>query len=514
MAPVRHATRENPMPPTGLPRSGFGLSLICLLACCMALLWIQAVNGNPLFYYDLHNYLLRGSKGLAMFLPDSWFEVPQSASSRPGAAVAVEDNTVNGSRSIIYSMLLAGFYQLKLQAAFPAFQAACVLAVTWVLGRVALRCAGDARAAMPFITGPILVASLGALPFYVAYLMPDILAPLIILSAAAITLYGPRLRPWEALILIAISAIGVLSHPSHPMIAFAMVLPAAVFGWLAHRGGRQDGARKGGAWMGAAFLIGLGVLGVSERLAFQTAVQQVQKQQVIYWPFLTARLIADGPGLTYLADNCPDPAIATCLLYDKLQASDDPMRLTASHIVFATDERLGSFLLLPPEEQLRVAEAQVDFARSVALDRPVEVVGAVLGNTLRQLRLNSVDMTVPEQTLVASWSELYPWLAPSRLSLQGRDWLVWAAPAQGVLNGGAALVLLAVLVWPGRFSRQARLLAAFVLMGVLANAFVCGAVSQPATRYGARVIWLLPLMAVFLVMLRRPAAGGMPPAPR
>ena len=37
-------------------------------------------------------------------------------------------------------------------------------------------------------------------------------------------------------------------------------------------------------------------------------------------------------------------------------------------------------------------------------------------------------------------------------------------------------------------------LAIMVLLGILANALVCGGISQPSTRYGARVIWLLPLM--------------------
>jgi formate/nitrite transporter FocA (FNT family) len=40
---------------------------------------------------------------------------------------------------------------------------------------------------------------------------------------------------------------------------------------------------------------------------------------------------------------------------------------------------------------------------------------------------------------------------------------------------------------------------AMVLLGVLANALVCGGISQPAERYGARVIFLLPMMLVVLL---------------
>ncbi len=44
-----------------------------------------------------------------------------------------------------------------------------------------------------------------------------------------------------------------------------------------------------------------------------------------------------------------------------------------------------------------------------------------------------------------------------------------------------------------------------LLFGILANALVCGGISQPATRYGARVIWLLPLAATILVLFFRRA---------
>ena len=44
-----------------------------------------------------------------------------------------------------------------------------------------------------------------------------------------------------------------------------------------------------------------------------------------------------------------------------------------------------------------------------------------------------------------------------------------------------------------------------VLLGVLANALVCGGISQPATRYGARVIWLLPLTATIMMIFARRA---------
>jgi hypothetical protein len=59
------------------------------------------------------------------------------------------------------------------------------------------------------------------------------------------------------------------------------------------------------------------------------------------------------------------------------------------------------------------------------------------------------------------------------------------------------LIILAMLVWPRALNGRAKVLVTMIGIGVLANAFVMGGVSQPATRYGSRVIWLLPLAAMF-----------------
>jgi hypothetical protein len=44
---------------------------------------------------------------------------------------------------------------------------------------------------------------------------------------------------------------------------------------------------------------------------------------------------------------------------------------------------------------------------------------------------------------------------------------------------------------------------AVVLLGILANALICGVLASPYDRFQARVIWLLPLMAAAGFALRR-----------
>jgi hypothetical protein len=75
----------------------------------------------------------------------------------------------------------------------------------------------------------------------------------------------------------------------------------------------------------------------------------------------------------------------------------------------------------------------------------------------------------------------------------------------------AMLLLLATVVLGLRRNSYAGfgLLAATITAALLANAFVCGVLSNPHDRYGARLIWLAPL-TVMLLLYRLYAERGLP----
>ena len=62
-----------------------------------------------------------------------------------------------------------------------------------------------------------------------------------------------------------------------------------------------------------------------------------------------------------------------------------------------------------------------------------------------------------------------------------------------------AFLLLASALARGRFDPLARL-AATVTVALLANAFVCGALSGPHDRYGARIAWIATLTAAIVIL--------------
>jgi hypothetical protein len=239
----------------------------------------------------------------------------------------------------------------------------------------------------------------------------------------------------------------------------------------------------------------------AERLAFSFAAKEKLDAQVVYYPFLTARLIEDEVGYRYLNENCPNEDIPTCALHEALSWSSDPYRLTASHIIFENSKELGSFRLMDSHDQQRVANNQVRFAIDVFKALPIQTVGTVIGNTLEQAGMNSIKMTIPQPGVHRSLNSLDV-INKDAFKLgnlkRNQNWLLTAERLQDGFYVLCGVALVAMMVWPGLLSGQVRVFVLFVTAGVLINAFVCGAVSQPADRYGARAIWALPLVTAMI----------------
>lgn len=481
----------------GMMRIG---GVVWLALAALACLSVFVLNGTPLSYFDTGSYVAQGRAALTEI--GLW---PVAPPGEPGLAGAdpSDDGQVDGGRSIFYGLLLA----LSVLAGSPvllvALQAATILFALWLPVRVALRESGIAGGQAVALTLPVLAATAGALPFYVAYLMPDIFAPVLLASAASLTAQAHRMRRWEVLASVALLMAAVLAHISHMMI-LALILPvSAVVAALTARP----------RWWLGPLAIALAVgAGFAERGAFRSAVETKTGSEVVYRPFITARLIADGPGWRYLEARCPDASIPACALHAALSRSDDPMRLTPSHILFETSAELGSYRLLPPEAQKRVAQSQTGFFFDVLAAQPVSTLLALAANTLRQSVTVSPEMTVPSEAMaerariLAGMPEAFP---VGRLTTT-EGWLAPVETLHGILYALSLAVLLGLTAHPRALPPGLRVTALMILAGILVNAFVCGAVSQPASRYGARVIWLLPFMAALmaLVALRRGQGGA------
>jgi hypothetical protein len=481
-------------------------SLLWYALALMACLSVLAINGRPLFYWDTVGYIAQGVEALervGLADPKPMTEVSeQTATEVPAngtvrAAPTAGLPTVDGSRSIAYSLLMGAFAELHILDFIDLLHALAVILAIWLPVRIARRLYAPDQPLPFMVTVPILVASLGSLPFVVSYLMPDIFAPIMLLMIATLTVFAREMRMWEIALTVTLGVLALVAHLSHLAIAAAMI-PATVLVVFFFIGGR--------GWVGPV-LVGLIVLaGVGQQAAFRAAATKIAKSEVVVKPFITARLIQDGVGYSFLAEACPDPRIETCKLYAQLQKSSDPWRLTASHILFKTDAQLGSLRLMTEEDQRLVARDQTRFFLAVLKDRPAATAMAFIKNTVVQAGMFSVDMTIPTENIIAQHKGVPGMIGGEfrggRLSPDG-PWLLFLTVFQGTLYAGSLIVISVLLVQRERTAAPLRALAVMLVLGVLANAFVCGGISQPASRYGMRVIWLLPLAATILMLFAR-----------
>ncbi|MDW4549994.1 hypothetical protein R5H32_11590 [Defluviimonas sp. D31] len=461
---------------------------------------VWLANGAPLFYFDTIGFLDQGDNILtSLGLPadDPAAAGPGDADTQPAAAPA-EDRVVNASRSAIYALLLAGLERATGPGGIILFNLCLLWLAVWIAARQ-IRRAGPAAPPASGMTAIALAAGcLGSAPFYVAFLMPDIFAPVLILMLAVLCAFWARMGRADRLAAIALSLAAILVHPSHLLMA-AVILPVGLM--LAP-------AAAGRRWWTALGLIGLLVgTGVAERMLFGYAVERFEKKTAHYLPFVTARLIGDGPGRLYLAEHCPDPELATCALFDVLAAGEDPQRFYAPNIIFARSPELGSLRRLPLDAQQAISREQLRFLADVARSDPAGLAWALMRNVATQIGYFRVDMTIPSEALLAMPDPDGPSsaLRAGRMTGADRHWLAplaWLHGAVYLLSAAG----LAGLCLGRRLPADLRAMAVMVLIGIAVNALVCGGVSEPAHRYGARVLFLLPLTLALLLCVRPAAA--------
>ena len=454
---------------------------------------VLAINRGPLFYFDSAGYFLQGNGILSFFEPKVSGGEGAVDGAAGGTAAEEDDGDAIISRSPVYALIIAAAWNAGALVLANIANLVAVFAAAALLARALVRNVPVAMSALTLTSAPIAFAAMTSLSFYVAYVMPDTFIGIAILLTAALAAFSQHMRPWEIILAFLLLAFALIVHRSHLLIIL-LTVPFAVIGAIIAAG------RRG--WI-AAGLMGLAlIVGVVEIKSYSFAAQEVAGKAVTLPPFLTARIIEDGPGYVYLQENCPEIEIATCALAEALTWSDDPFRITAAHIAFEHSEQLGSFRLMTIEDQRKVSAEQHAFYLRVFAAYPLDVIAAVLRNTLIQTTDVSIRMTIPTDVTM----EMVRRTTANDAILAGplaanRDWIASVDRVHEIVYIVSILAILVLLVLPGRTSKQVRVFAGLVVIGILVNAFVCGAVSQPAPRYGARVAWLLPFIASLLALV-------------
>ena len=430
-------------------RALWALAVILSIALLLApALW----NGFALLQYDTGGYLAR------------WYE-----------------GTLVPSRAVVYGLILNAGVPL---AFWPVLLVQSALTV-WILALV-LRAHGFGRRPLLLLGVIAALSLLTTLPWLTAILLTDIFCGLGVLALYLVVMRGAHLQGWERVALIILIAVSAATHSATIAVQLGLVAAAGLL-WLIDRK-RMPLAR-----------LGHGVVALALGAAMVFAADAVVAKRLAWTPggfaLSFGRMLQDGIVKKYLDQHCPDPALRLCAYKDQLP-DDADVWFWGSDLF----DRLGRFAGLGKEMEKIVVESLIDY--------PILQIKAAAVATAKQL----IDVHSGEGVLTTIWhtyaiiEKFTPQLVPAmRAARQQHGELSFTAIND--LHYPLALIAMALLpvilglAWRKTIPAPLGELAATVALALLGNAFVCGALSNPHDRYGARMVWLAMLVAI-LALLR------------
>ena len=403
-------------------------------------------NGYPLLQWDTGGYLAR------------WYE---------GYLVP--------SRSTVFGLYLhigeaSGFWlDLGIQA----------LATLWIV-QLTLRVFDMAWPSRLAAISLILMLTT-ALPWLASMLLTDIFAGLAVLSLFILVMHGDKVSMPERLLLFVFTAFAGATHSA----TLAVLLGLCLCGWIARPFLRAriaiTGLLQGSLTIvaGAAMLLAAN-FALSGQLAWTPGGSGVA----------FGRMMQDGIVATYLRAHCPDAKLKLCPYRDQLPATADEFLWGDSMF-----NKLGRFQGLNDEMGYIAMHSLVEY--------PAWQAKAALVATAQQL----TDVATGEGTTV--WIphtygiiEHYipAQVGPMRAARQQHDGLGFTMINRiHVPVALGSMLLVVAIAAAGAVRRRPddlTLLAVTVSLALLGNAFVCGVISGPHDRYGARMVWIATLVAL------------------
>ncbi|MEO1967896.1 MAG: hypothetical protein ABGW87_04185 [Sphingomonadaceae bacterium] len=483
------------------------LSLV--LATALAFLWPALVNGGPFWFPDTSNYIRAADAATVVLThsPSEWSDrlawhgqqasvQAQAPSGQIGTAKLVSTRPVLTGRSVYYGFLI--YLPMRFGGPWAAvfLQALLCSAFLWYCVSIAFRDRQKPRAFWS-VVGIAVLAVLTPLPFYVSMLMPDVYSGLIVLGLASLIAFWPKLLRSERILLILCCGAMGSFHTTHMLLTVALgIIGVAIY--LPRRKILRP-------LLATAPVL---LIGIIAEIAFTTAVTHALHTKPMSPPFLSARLTAAGPGTDYLRKVCSHDRDKWALCQDVAK-----LPLESDSFLWSEDPNGGVFQVANDVRKHRLASEDKRFALAVIESDPVGVIGNSIRSTVAQLfRFNLLNFNYP-QSRVANLSNKYPpGIAKSIATTRAARNTMLTAPTV-ILTVLSTILSLALLFYflfehfTGRkpLNRNVVAIAGLLILGVLANAAICGGLSGPHARYQMRIIWLLPYAAGLLAFARAAA---------
>lgn len=359
--------------------------------------------------------------------------------------------------------------------------------MAWMLHEAVWAWVGRLRPQVYVALG-IILSLFTALPWVTSQIMADMFAGLAVLGLAVLA-FGDALPWWRRAILVPIVVIAISVHMSHVAVSAGLILVYLTM-WLASRFWRRMPRPRVGL---AALSLILGTLSVptlhyaATGRAFFTESGQVLQ---------LALFVQDGLAQKYLDTVCPQGAPL------KMCAHKDELPYTADEFLWGDSpfDEMGGWKAMHDEAGTIV--------RGTIAMYPVDVARAMFNNTLTQLDLIGAGEDLVPMTwhFVKTQLKHYPhdFRAFRFARQQRRDGISFERinALQVPIAQAAEIAMFGFLflAWRRR-DRIGTGILITVILALLGNAFVCGALSNPHDRYQNRLVWLA-LMAVVVCAVR------------
>ena len=405
------------------------------------------------------------------------------------------------SRSTVYGLFLNAGSAL---AFWPVVAVQSALTV-WVMA-LTLRAVGS-RNRPWLLTGIIAVLSvLTTLPWLTSILLTDIFAVIGVLGLWLLLMHADVLSRPERAGLVLLTAFSAATHSATIAVLGGLLIVAAVYARFDRRHLPPRRLTSG------AIALALGV-------AMVFAGNYVIARQIAWTPggfaLSFGRMLQAGIVNKYLDAHCPDPYLRLCKYKDELPRDADEF-FWGSPLF----DKLGRFAGLNKEME-RIALGSL-------AEYPLLQLQSAAHDTMKQL----IDVHTGEGVENVVWhtygiiKDDLPQLVPAMEAARQQerpDGLAHVFPLINKLHYPVALGLMALLpfvvlfAWFGLMPFGIGELAAVTIVALLGNGFVCGALSNPHDRYGARMVWLAGFVVALaaahaLQRLRQPRVKPVPGA--
>ena len=458
------------------------------LVGAVILSWFLIYNGWPVFYEDSSAYLSRPGRVLGHAgIPNEWDPFDPSRAD-PTAARNFDrvDATVvwQGGRSVYYGtmMVLVSVIATSVGiAVLQAILATLAVAIPWF--RVGGSWIGFAAlvAVISAVTGWAVLA---------ATLTPDIFMPIAILACATLVALRERLLVLDRWVLGLILGFCALSHNS----ILALLLAASLLAMLA-----CALSPKMRAMMRTFIPIwASSVAGLAGLLVYSLTALSVTGKPPLELPHISARIATSEAGRATLQQNCPEAGFVVC---DYLAQTREGNWID---FMFSRDPGKAVFATASIDTKYDLGKEQLSVLYLVLKERPGAVVAMELQDVVKQIGAFSLtDLDVSGKSQIASMVST-PTLEAIRSTASFRDDGMVLQTLSTFTVASTITGLLIIAAWVIRRGGMRRLDAveqfcAWLLAGVFVNAAICAVLAGVYDRFQARVVWLVPLAAGFLI---------------